>query len=58
MLDTFKCFLTAHCPICRFRPGVRAELHSGDRLLSRFFIYPFECRSCNQRFRALHFHFH
>ena len=47
-------FFTTKCPKCRFRYGSRAERKSYDRVLSFLLLYPFECRSCNIRFRALH----
>ncbi len=53
MLDKVKSFLTTRCPLCRYRYGIRAQQRSRDRFLSLFFIYPFECCSCNCRFRAL-----
>ncbi|MEW6543994.1 MAG: hypothetical protein AB1411_10335 [Nitrospirota bacterium] len=56
MLTRLHSLLTTRCPICQCRDGVRVERRSGDRFYSMFFIYPFECRSCNYRFRAFWFH--
>ena len=56
MMDKLRSFFTARCPICHFREGTRAQRRSNDWFLSFFFIYPFECRSCNRRFRAFQLH--
>lgn len=50
--------LTTRCPICRVRYGRRTLRRSNDRWLGWFFLYPFECSSCNHRFRAFYFSRH
>lgn len=55
MLEKLSSLLTTRCPICRYRYGMRAQRLSRDRLLSMFFVYPFECRSCNSRFHSFWF---
>lgn len=54
MLNKLKSFMTTRCPVCRHRLGVRARRSTiEDRVLGALSIYPFECRGCNHRFRAL-----
>jgi hypothetical protein len=55
VLAKLDSFVTSRCPICRCRYGSRSRRDVEDRILSLLFIYPYECRSCNHRFRALHF---
>jgi hypothetical protein len=55
MLAKLISFLTTRCPLCRFRYGIPAGQDSINRLFSLFFIYPFRCPSCNNRFLALSF---
>jgi len=55
MVNTLRSFFTARCPICRFRVGVRVQARAKEGFLGWFWIMTYECRGCNQRFRALSF---
>jgi len=56
MINRLRSFFTARCPMCRYRTGTYIiARRMGDRFLSRFFIYLFECHSCNLKFHALSF---
>jgi hypothetical protein len=53
MINRLQSFFTTHCPICRYRTGVRVTAYrKGDRFLGHFFIHLFECHSCNIKFHA------
>lgn len=60
MMDCRKLIsiLTTRCPICRVRYGKRIGRRSTDRWLGWFYLYPFECASCNYRFHAFSFSRH
>lgn len=60
MIDCRKLIsiLTTRCPICQVRYGKRTLRRSNDRWFCLFFLYPFECSSCNHRFRAFAFLHH
>ena len=55
MLRKLVSLLTTRCPICQFRYGARVS-RAHNRFLHLFFIYLFECHSCNRRFRAVKVH--
>gem|GEM_PF-2620889 len=55
MLAKVISILTTRCPRCRFRYGKLAGQDSLNRFFSLFFVHPFQCPSCNNRFLALSF---
>ncbi len=48
--------LTTHCPKCKQDYTTRVPIRGHvDRTASVFYLYPFRCKLCNERFRAFKF---
>ncbi|MFM8552384.1 MAG: hypothetical protein ACKOCD_08790 [Nitrospiraceae bacterium] len=55
LLRKMRSIISARCPICGFRKGIRSKRAPLDRWASVFRYYPLECRACNVQFRAFRF---
>jgi len=55
IVNRFRSFFTARCPICRVRYGIRAHPSFREGILKLLRIFVFECRGCNRRFWAFSF---
>lgn len=54
-MNRLSSFFTTQCPQCRFRFGVRVRARAKEGCLGWFWIFTYECRGCNKRFRAFSF---